>query len=144
MRLSFSGMTSSGHVLDLLMQRRCCLQCFLPIVRYGCNGLPCPVPRRPCCCNGTSPPLAHEVAMSGSCRAFLLGVSSAACTRLPPSASVLASLHLPAWTSVHSWLFGLRFGSVSTPALLPAPTLILHLSAPVHRGAVADVRLGLA
>ena len=24
------GMTSSGRVLDLIMQRRCCLQCFLP------------------------------------------------------------------------------------------------------------------
>ena len=35
--------------------------------------------------------------------AFLVGVSSAACTRLPPSESVLASLRLPAWSSVHSW-----------------------------------------
>ena len=34
--------------------------------------------------------------------AFLLGVSTAASTRLPPSESVLASLHLPAWSSVHS------------------------------------------
>ena len=59
--------------------------------------------------------------------AFLLGVSFAACTRLPPSASVLASLHLPAWSSVHSWLRRLRFGSVYAPALLPAPTPVLHM-----------------
>ena len=44
---------------------------------------------------------------------FLLGVSSAACTRLPPSESVLASLHLLAWSSVHSWLLCLRFGSLA-------------------------------
>ena len=31
-RLSFSGMTSTGRVLDLIMQRRCCLQRFLLIV----------------------------------------------------------------------------------------------------------------
>ena len=28
--------------------------------------------------------------------------------------------------------------------LLRAPTPVLHMSAPVHRGAVADARLGLA
>ena len=75
--------------------------------------------------------------------AFLLGVSSAACTRLPPSESVLASLHLPAWSSVHSWLLCLQSGSLSAPALLPAPTPVLHMSAPVRRGDVADARLGL-
>ena len=31
-QLSFSGMTSSGRVLDLIMHRRCCLQRFLLIV----------------------------------------------------------------------------------------------------------------
>ena len=75
--------------------------------------------------------------------AFLLGVSSAACTRLPPSESMLACLRLPAWSSVHSWLLCLRSGSLSAPALLPAPTPVLHMSAPVHRGAVADARSGL-
>ena len=75
--------------------------------------------------------------------AFLLGVASAACTRLPPSASVLASLHLPAWLSVHSWLLRLRFGSVPAPALLPAPAPVLHMSGPVRRGTVANARLGL-
>ena len=76
--------------------------------------------------------------------AFLPCASSAACTRLPPSASVLASLYRPGWASVHSWLLRLRFGSVSAPALLPAPVPVLRMSAPVRRGAVADARLGLA
>ena len=76
--------------------------------------------------------------------AFLLGVSSAACTRLPPSESVLATPRLPAWSSVHSRLLCLRSGPLSAPALLPAPTPVLHMSAPVRRGAVGDARLGLA
>ena len=42
---------------------------------------------------------------------FLLGVSSAVCTRLPPS--VLAGLRLPAWSSVRSWLLCLRSGPLS-------------------------------
>ena len=33
--------------------------------------------------------------------AFPLGVSSAVCTRQPPTASVLARFRLPAWSSVH-------------------------------------------
>ena len=69
--------------------------------------------------------------------AFLLGVSSAACTRL-------ASLRLRAWSSVHSRLLCLRSGPLSAPALLPAPTPVLHMSAPAHSDAVADARLGLA
>ena len=78
--------------------------------------------------------------------AILLGVSSAACARLPPSESVSswARLHRPAWSSVHSWLLCLRLVSLSAPALLPAPTPVLHMSAPVRRGTVADARLGLA
>ena len=76
--------------------------------------------------------------------AFLLGVSSAACTRLPPSACMLGNPRLLAWLSVQSWLLRLRFDSVSAPALLPAPAPVLHMSAPVRRGAVADARLGLA
>ena len=76
--------------------------------------------------------------------AFLLGVSAAVCTGLSPSESVLAGLRLPAWSSVRSWLLCLRSGPLSAPALLPAPTPVLHMSAPVRRGAVADARLGLA
>ena len=48
------------------------------------------------------------------------------------------------WSSVHSWLLYLRSGPLSAPALLPGPTPVLHMSAPVHRGAVADDRLGMA
>ena len=33
--------------------------------------------------------------------AFLLGVSSAVCTRQPPTTSMLAHFRLPAWSSVH-------------------------------------------
>ena len=79
--------------------------------------------------------------------AFLLGVSSAVCTRLPSSEAVLASLRLPAFSSIHSWLLCqqcLRAGSLSAPAQLPAPTPVLHMSAPVRRGAVANGSLGLA
>ena len=45
---------------------------------------------------------------------------------------------------LHSWLLCLRSGPLSALALLPVPTPILHMSAPVRRGAVADARLGLA
>ena len=76
--------------------------------------------------------------------AFLLGVSSAVCTRQPPTASVLAHLRLPAWSSVHAWLLRLWTGSGFAPERLPAPDPVLHVSAPVRRGAVADARLGLA
>ena len=50
---------------------------------------------------GRPPPWRMKLHCLALVVAFLLGVSSAACTRLPPSASVLASLHLPAWSSVH-------------------------------------------
>ena len=76
--------------------------------------------------------------------AFLLGVSSAVCTRQPPTASMVPRFHLPAWSSVHAWLLRLRTGSDFAPERLPAPDPVLHVSAPVRRGAVADARLGLA
>ena len=76
--------------------------------------------------------------------AFLLGVSSAVCTRQPPAASVLARFSLSAWSSVRAWLLRLRTVFDFAPAHLPAPDPILHMSAPVLRGAVADTRLGLA
>ena len=41
------------------------------------------------------------------------------------------------------WLLRLRTGSNFAPARLPAPDPVLHVSAPVRRGAVADARLGL-
>ena len=76
--------------------------------------------------------------------AFLLGVSTAVCTRQPPTASELARFSLPAWSSVHAWLLRLRTVFDFAPAHLPAPDPVLHLSALVRRGAVADARLGLA
>ena len=76
--------------------------------------------------------------------AFLLGVSSAVCTRQPPAMSVLARFRLPAWSSVHAWLLRLRTGSELAPERLPAPDPVLHVSAAVRRGAVADASLGLA
>ena len=60
-----------------------------------------------------------------------------------PTASVLAHFRLPAWSSVHAWLLRLRTGSDVAPARLPAPDPVMHMSAPVRRGAVADARLGL-
>ena len=78
--------------------------------------------------------------------AFLLGVSSAVCTRQPPTASVLtlARFHLPAWSSVHAWMLRLRTGADFSPEHLPAPDPVLHVSAVVRTGAVANARLGVA
>ena len=70
----------------------------------------------------------------------LLAVSHDSRLRLRSKCAVL--LRLPARSSVHSWLLCLRSASLSAPALLPAPMPVLHMSAPVRRGAVA--RLGLA
>ena len=64
--------------------------------------------------------------------------------RAETDACVVANLRLPAWSSVHAWLLRLRVVSVSAPALLRAPAPVLHMPAPVRRGAVADARLGLA
>ena len=76
--------------------------------------------------------------------AFFLGVPTAVCTRQPLTASELARFSLPAWSSVRAWLLRHRTVFDSAPAHLPAPDPVLHLSAPVRRGAVADARLGLA
>ena len=88
----------------------------------------------------------HKLQCLDLVAAFLLGVSSAVymCTRQPPTASVLAHLRLPAWSSVHALLLRLRTGSDFAPARLPTPDPVLHMSAPVRRGAVANARLGLA
>ena len=76
--------------------------------------------------------------------ALLLGVSTAVCTRQPPAASLLARFSLPAWSSVRAWLLRLRTVFDFARAHLPAPDPVLHMSAPVRRGAVADARQGLA
>ena len=103
----------------------------------------CLVPflRDPAAALGRCPPFHMKVQCLGA--AFLPGVSSTLCARLPPSASVVANLRLPAWSSVHWWLLRQRTDSVPAPALLPAPAPVMHMSVPVCRGAVADARLGL-
>ena len=90
---------------------------------------------------GRPPPWRMKLQCVSLAAAFLLSVSSAAFMRLPPSEPMLASLRLPACSSVRSWLLCLRSGSLSAPAQLPAPIPVLHMSA---RGAVANARLGLA
>ena len=75
--------------------------------------------------------------------AFLLGVSSAVCTRQPPTAPVLAHFRLSARSSVRAWLLRLRTGSDFASARLPAPSPVLHMSTSVRRGAVADTPLGM-
>ena len=57
---------------------------------------------------------------------------------------MLARFSLPAWSSVRAWLLRLRAVFDFAPAHLPAADPVLHMSAPVRRGAVADARLGLA
>ena len=74
--------------------------------------------------------------------AFLLGVSSAVCTCQPPTTSMFARFRLPAWSSARAWLLRLRTISDFDPARLPAPDPVLHVSAPVRRGAVADAPPG--
>ena len=120
-----SGCTPAHNVVEATA----CLVLFLP---------------DPVAALGRHPPLRMKLQCLALVAAFLLGVSFVACTRLPSSVSVLATLRLPAWSPVHSWLLRLRFGSVSAPTLLPAPAPVLHMSAPVRRFAVADARLGLA
>ena len=104
-RSSFSGMTSLGRGQDLItqLQLRCCLPRSLLI-------LPLLLLIRLILSNSSlalvmhwdvPPPWSMELQCLAVVEAFLLDVSSAACTWLPLSASVVASLHLPAWLSVH-------------------------------------------
>ena len=57
---------------------------------------------------------------------------------------MLARFRLPAWSSVHAWLLRLRTGSCFAPERLPAPDHVLHVSALVRGGALADAHLGPA
>ena len=105
-RIPFSAMTSFGHVLDLTIPgRRCCH-------RWSCAALP-----RPCCCPGPSSPLAHYVAVLGSCRGG-------------PAWYVVCGVHPPAPVRVY-------VGTLppACPALRPlvaAPPPIGHALAPAH------------
>ena len=55
----------------------------------------------PAAAMGRSPPWRMKLQCVSLVAVFLLGVSSPARTRLPPCESMLASLRLPAWSSVH-------------------------------------------
>ena len=149
-QLPFFGRTSFGCVLRAVFWIRPICGgvasgvSFHSCPRCCCHGLSSRSPARPCRCPGPSLPLAHEVALFGSCRSAPAWCVVLVCTRQPPTASTLARSRLPAWSSACSWLLCLRTGSAFAPVPLPAPAPVLHVSAPVRRGAVADARLGLA
>ena len=133
-QLPFSGTTSSTHILDSIRPttRRCCLRRFLPIAS------PLWLPRLvlsldPAATLGRHPAWRMEMQCLPLVTALLLGVSSALCTRLPPSASPLASLSLPAWSSFHTT----RGCSLCSPVLLcpGATAFACSCFARVHPGA---------
>ena len=104
----------------------------------------------PCCGYGTGiempqcarPELLRNLAEGNSYQAaFLLGVSSAVCTRQPLTRMCWhAFTCLPGPPSMRGCF---AYGPGPILRLL-APDPVLHVSAPVRRGDVADARLGLA
>ena len=109
----------------------------------GCHGLSCPVPPRPLCCTGTSPTLAHEVAMSASCSSILAwcvvcGVHPPASVRIrvgKPSPSCLVVSPLVVAPP--------SFGYVSVPALLlffTCPSLCAGVLWPIPDWVWRDIR----
>ena len=64
----------------------------------------------------------------GLVAAFSLGVSSAVCTRHPPTAFMLGRFRLAAWSSVHACLLRLRTEPDSAPVRLPAHDPGFHVS----------------
>ena len=82
--------------------------------------------------------------------AFLPGVSSAVCTRQPPTASMLAHFCLPAWSSVHMQrgCSACGSGTILSPGRSAYLCLIQFCTCPpLCAGAqpcVADARLGLS
>lgn len=66
------------------------------------------------------------------------------CGHGPRGVSRTAFSQSVAWSSVNSWLLLVRSSCVSALVLLPAPAPLLHMPAPLRRGAVADARPGLA
>ena len=145
LHLPFSGVTSSGCALGRTTRRRCCWRRFRPVVSpLLLPRLVVPFLLDPAAALGRMSPWHMKLRCLDLVAAFLLGVSTAVCTRQPPAASVLARFSLPAWSSVRAWLLRLRTVFDFAPAYLPAPDPFLHMSAPVRRGAVADARLGLA
>ena len=68
-------------------------------------------------------------------------------TRMPTTRPAFKRMHGPdtfTHAPVRAWLLRLRAVFDFAPAHLPAADPVLHMSAPVRRGAVADARLGLA
>ena len=76
----------------------------------------------------------HHQPLPMGAAAFLLGGSSAVCTRQPPTASMLARFRLPAWSSV--WLLRLRTGSDFALERLPAPDVMFFTCPPLCAGAL--------
>ena len=141
--LPSSGMTSSGCVLGRTTRKLAAFPTSrIPVV--AATACVVPLLLDPAAALGRMSPWHMKLQYLNLVAAFLLGVSSAVCTRQPPTASMLAHFRLPAWSSVHVWLLRQRTGSDFGPVRLPAPDPVLHMSAPVHRGAVADARQGQA
>ena len=94
---------------------------------------------------GSHPPLAHEVAMSGSCRGILAWC--VVCS-VHPAASVRVRVGKPPSSCLFVRPFvvipcaGRFCDGLCFPALLLAPAPVLQMTAPVRRGAVADARRG--
>lgn len=79
----------------------------------------------------------------GLVAAFLRSVSCAVCTRQAPICLCVAKPSPALLARRESWLLCMWPGCVLTPRLLTVPDPVLHLSAPVHRGAWVDARLRL-
>ena len=95
---------------------------------------------------GRHPPWRMKLQCLALAAEFLLACGCAWCLRRAPGC-----LCPRPWWQAFAFLLGRpsargcsACGSVSAPPLLPAPAPVLHMSAPVRRGAVADARLGLA
>ena len=73
--------------------------------------------------------------------AVLPRVSCAVCTHHPPSASALASLSVPAWSCVKSWLLRMQPDCVFTPSLMPASNDVLHIRAQSESSLQAWLRI---
>ena len=117
LRLTFSGMKSSGRVLDPNLPWRCCLQSFLPIMPL--LWLPRLVLSRSS--SSLLLPWAAVPPDALRCSFGLLSRRYGLVCRLQCATACTRSR--PCWRAV-AFLMG-------RPALLPAPTPVLHMSAPV-------------
>ena len=143
----FAGMTSFGrngsdHAAAVL--QAAFPSSYIPVVAVTAGLVPFLLD--PAAALGCHPPWYMKLQYVDLVAAFLLGVSSTVCTRQPSSASTVARIRLPAWSSVRLWLLRIRSGRGSgfPPPRLLGPDPVLHVSTPVRRGVVADSHLGLA